>query len=131
MFTVRAPVRGYNGISAGVSFAAGVGHTDNPGALAYFARAGYTLELEAVPAAPEPVVEIVPDAYDGLTKKQLVALAAERGIEVNPKSSNAVLRDALIAVALADEFPTEPAPADGQVVPASSETDPFAAGEVR
>jgi len=63
MFKVRAPNRTHSGISAGVSFTAGVGHTDNPAALAYFQRAGYTVELmpagaviETTPApAPEPV----------------------------------------------------------------------------
>ena len=121
MFTIRAPIRTYDGISAGVRFTAGVGETDNPGALAYFARAGY----EIADSESEVAIEPVPDAYAGLTKKELVALAAERGIEVDPKAANAVLRDALIAAALADEEANSvPAPSVG----ASSETDPFAAG---
>ncbi len=33
----------------------------------------------------------------GLTKAELVALAAERGVEVDPTATNAVLRDALAA----------------------------------
>ena len=127
MFTIRSPLATYGGIKAGVSFTAGVGHTDNPGALAYFARAGY----EILPAGTGD--EIVPDAYEGLTKKQLVALAAERGIEVNPKSSNDVLRDALTAAALAEEAadtiqdPAEAAPS----AEAPSGTDPFAPGADR
>lgn len=53
MFTVRAPNTAHNGISAGVRFTAGVGHTDNPAALAYFSKAGYAVGLNAtVPPAP-------------------------------------------------------------------------------
>ncbi len=125
MFTVRAPNRAHNGISAGVSFTAGAGETDNPAALAYFRRAGYEVVLQSPPAAA--TIEIVPDAYEGLTKKQLAALAADRGVEVDPHATNAVLRDALIAAALADEEANSvplPAPAD-----APAETDPFALGE--
>jgi len=56
MFTVRAPNTAHNGISAGVRFTAGVGQTDNPAALAYFRRAGYTVAL----AAPAPAEMAAP-----------------------------------------------------------------------
>ena len=72
MFKVRAPNRTHSGISAGVSFVAGVGHTDNPAALAYFRRAGYGIELlpagTVIENAPEPASEPVvptPVVVDG------------------------------------------------------------------
>lgn len=59
MFTVRAPNRAHNRISAGVRFTAGVGETDNPAALAYFRKAGYAVEYQSPPA---PEIESVPAA---------------------------------------------------------------------
>jgi hypothetical protein len=133
MFTVRAPNTAHNGITAGVRFTAGVGQTDSPAALAYFARAGYTIELQPLQAEgfiaePHgwPAVEIVPSAYEGLTKKQLVALAAERGLAADPRANNAVLREALIAAALAaEEANSVPTP---DVQATSKGADPFAPG---
>ena len=61
MFTVRSPNRTHSGITAGVSFTAGVGHTDNPAALAYFQRAGYTIALEAAGAVIETISEPTPE----------------------------------------------------------------------
>lgn len=51
MAKITAPNRGYNGISAGVVFKDGVGETDNPGALAYFRKAGYEIEGDQDPDA--------------------------------------------------------------------------------
>lgn len=48
--------------------------------------------------------------YDGLTKAELVALAAERGLEVDPTATNAVLRDAHTAEDSAAEIATASAP---------------------
>ena len=66
MFKVRAPNRTHSGISAGVRFTAGVGHTDNPAALAYFSRTGYAIELmpagAVIETIPEPTPEPVADA---------------------------------------------------------------------
>lgn len=44
MWKVTAPNGAYNGVSAGVAFVDGVGETDNPLALTYFRRHGYTVE---------------------------------------------------------------------------------------
>lgn len=41
---VQTPVKGYTGKVAGVSFADGVGETEDPAALAYFGRHGYTID---------------------------------------------------------------------------------------
>ncbi len=62
MATILAPNKSHNGISAGVRFTAGVGETDNPAALAYFGKAGYTiLPQGAVLPEPEPEPIKVPD----------------------------------------------------------------------
>lgn len=44
MTKILTPVKGYTGAVVGVDFKAGVGETDDPAALAYFARHGYTIE---------------------------------------------------------------------------------------
>ena len=44
MKSVRTPVPGFNGVSAGVEFTDGVGQTDDPSALRYFAAAGYQID---------------------------------------------------------------------------------------
>lgn len=60
---VHAPVSGYDGLSAGVSFAAGVAEVDarNASALRYFRRHGYRITPVAVSnvvEAPKPVAEV-------------------------------------------------------------------------
>jgi hypothetical protein len=59
MATILAPNKSHNGISAGVRFTAGVGHTDRPAPLAYFRKAGYTIlpDGAALPE-PEPVAKV-------------------------------------------------------------------------
>lgn len=43
MAKITAPVKGFNGIVAGVQFKDGSASTDDTGALAYFRRHGYTI----------------------------------------------------------------------------------------
>jgi hypothetical protein len=110
---VRAPNKGYNGVSAGVRFTGGVGETSNPRALAYFAKAGYELvpgnlaaQPEPAPEAPTPIrienpalapaaspfaptsgsapATVVP--LERMNKTQLQAIAVEKGLD--PKGSN-------------------------------------------
>ena len=65
---IETPVAGFTGVVAGVSFAAGVGETEDPAALAFFARRGYTIAAE--------------EAGEKLTPNQkLQAEAAELGLE--------------------------------------------------
>ena len=63
MATILAPNKSHNGITAGVRFTAGVGHTDRPAALTYFARAGYMIlsDESTPPAEPTaaPVEEVL------------------------------------------------------------------------
>ena len=51
---VTTPVLGFTGESVGVSFRDGVGHTDNPAALAYFRSQGYGVEEAGAPADADP-----------------------------------------------------------------------------
>ena len=46
MAKVYAPLKGYNGISASVTFVNGVGETDNENLLEWFEEKGYTVERE-------------------------------------------------------------------------------------
>ena len=60
MFTVRSPNPAHNGISAGVRFTAGVGHTDSRAALAYFAKVGYQITRDDAPTVPRVIGESAP-----------------------------------------------------------------------
>ncbi|HEX9993928.1 MAG TPA: hypothetical protein VGB14_13445, partial [Acidimicrobiales bacterium] len=58
-YTVRSPNPSYTGVSAGVSFADGVGYTDRTDQLGWFERHGYTVEKggtmpDAAPLAARP-----------------------------------------------------------------------------
>ena len=44
MAKIHTPVKGFTGSVVGVTFADGVGETDEPAKLAYFHRHGYTVE---------------------------------------------------------------------------------------
>lgn len=57
---VTTPVRGFTGIVVGVQFTDGAGDTDNPTALAYFRRHGYTVSGE----------EHTPDSDDSDTTEE-------------------------------------------------------------
>ncbi|KJB88584.1 hypothetical protein AZ66_06435 [Paenibacillus sp. E194] len=65
MAKVIAPNKEYTGISAGVTFANGVGETDNPHLLVWFESNGYEVEREPVveqdnqtdiSPSPDPIV---------------------------------------------------------------------------
>lgn len=60
---ITTPVKGFTGTVAGVSFANGVGETEDPTALGYFSRRGYKVEDEK-PAkkAPAPKAPATPKA---------------------------------------------------------------------
>jgi len=116
MFTVRAPNRTHSGISAGVSFVAGVGHTDNPAALAYFAKAGYQISLEAdapLAAVAAPTVSDL-DPLSAMTRAALVQLAKSIGLKGSGTSAD-----------LIDHIRAERSEAP---VAAPPDADPFAPG---
>lgn len=81
MAKITAPAKDFTGTVVGVDFKDGVGETSNEGAIAYFERQGYTVELEVPDVvvepdetpAPEPEAqpepEPEPEAKPGRSKK--------------------------------------------------------------
>lgn len=57
MTKIYAPNPEYRGVSAGVQFKSGVGETDDPAALSYFANAGYGIGEYKAPPSQTPVVD--------------------------------------------------------------------------
>ena len=88
MAKIYAPNKQYNGISASVAFANGVGETDNPTLLEWFKSHGYTVEEEET---KEPTKE--PTKFDGMDAEQLKAYATEHNINIgNSTSVNGILK---------------------------------------
>ena len=77
MAKITTPVEGFNGTVVGVTFVDGHGETDNPVALAYFTRQGYTVEADEAPAGPEG------DPSDKWTADQLKDYAKTHDITVS------------------------------------------------
>jgi hypothetical protein len=73
-------------------------------------RAIYDVEPE-----PEPIAE--GSRWEDLTKAQLLAYAAEHGIEIVPRATNAAIREAIVAFAEAavDAAPEPESPAEPEV----------------
>jgi hypothetical protein len=60
-YRISTPVKGYDGVVAGVHFRDGVGETDNEAVVPYFRRQRYGVEqLVDEPAAQEPKAPIGP-----------------------------------------------------------------------
>ncbi|WP_402843774.1 hypothetical protein [Microbacterium sp. GXS0129] len=97
MAGITTPVEGYTGVVVGVSFVDGHGETDNPAALAYFARQGYTIE-DTAPAFPDG------DPTEKWTGDQLKAFAAAKEITVTDGKKADVLK--AITDALAERTAT-------------------------
>lgn len=53
MIRIIAPNKSYTGVSAGVAFSNGEGHTDDPYLISWFRSHGYIVEEEAVKMPPE------------------------------------------------------------------------------
>lgn len=80
MTKVFAPNRGYDGLSAGVQFKNGVANTDDPRALAYFARAGYGIGAYKAPPAATPAV----DARDAAERVVLGTPLRDAAVDPRP-----------------------------------------------
>ena len=88
MAKVYAPNKQYNGISASVAFAKGVGETDNPALLEWFKNHGYTVAEEE---KKEPSKD--PSKFEGMDVEQLKHYAAEHNINIgNATSVNGILK---------------------------------------
>jgi hypothetical protein len=91
MAKIYAPNKQYNGISASVAFAKGVGETDNPTLLDWFRSHGYEVEEAQEEKDQNPPKE--PGKFDGMDVDQLKVYAAEHNIEIgNSTSVNGILK---------------------------------------
>ena len=68
MAKVYAPLQGYNGISASVTFVNGVGETDNENLLEWFEEKGYTVEREK-PKRAKKSKEVTDETSEGATEE--------------------------------------------------------------
>ncbi len=95
MAKIYAPNKQYNGISASVAFARGVGETEDPTLLEWFRSHGYEVEEEQVEEMkqdPPSDPTKTPGKFDGMDADQLKAYANEHGIEIgNSTSVNGIL----------------------------------------
>lgn len=91
MAKIYAPNKQYNGISASVAFAKGVGETDNPTLLDWFRNHGYEVEDEQEEKDQDQPKE--PSKFNGMDVDQLKVYAAEHNIEIgNSTSVNGILK---------------------------------------
>lgn len=108
MAHIQTPVKGYTGKVAGVSFADGVGETDDPAALAYFERHGYDITPHSPPADGDKGKELSP-------KEKLQAEAKALGLDDSGKVDE-------IKARIAEHKAKTPAPpADPQTPPADGD----------
>lgn len=89
---ITTPVAGFTGESVGVSFRDGVGHTDNPAALAYFRSQGYGVEAPT-PAAGEQDESALPKK--SASAEAWRTYAVEHG-DLLPDEAAAMTRDQLV-----------------------------------
>lgn len=120
---IQTPVEGFTGVVAGVNFANGVGDTDDPAALEYFARQGYDITPHCPPGHGDGGTASAPadgDASKGLSPKQkLQAEAAALGLDTEGTKDEIAAR---IAEHKADAG-KDPAGTDGSA-PAGVDTPP-------
>ena len=86
--TITSPVKGFNGSIVGVAFTDGVAESTIEGALLYFDRKGYTIDRGET--ADKPVAK--------MNKDELVAYAAEHGIELGDADTKKDIAAAVTAV---------------------------------
>lgn len=109
---ITAPVKGYNGIVAGVHFSNGTAETDNPGALAYFRRHGYGVASQTPAAAGGQRGPA--ENLSGFSVPELRKYAKDKGIDLGSAKSK---DDVLAAIERA-------------VSPVHADIDPLAAAAV-
>lgn len=104
MAKIYAPNKQYNGISASVAFAKGIGETDNPILLAWFKDHGYEVEKLQKDDNQDPPKE--PGRFDGMDVEQLKVYAADHNIEIgNSSSVNGILKKIADAEKEPDKVP--------------------------
>ena len=108
MTRIETPVKGFSGSVAGVTFTNGAGETDDPVALGYFRRRGYTVEELAAPPFPDG------DPVETWTVPQLVAWAAAHDVDLKD-----VTKKAEVWAVIADHNTAKTATAGEGLPPAS------------
>lgn len=88
MATIKTPVEGFSGQVVGVTFTDGVGETDNPAALAYFARQGYAISG----AAKAPATGGSKPAGDGPSQAELKSRAKDLGVSASGSKADLAAR---------------------------------------
>lgn len=102
MAKVIAPNRQYSGLSAGVMFTQGVGHTDNEHLLQWFEEKGYSVER----VDPQAEAEKAAAQAQAKAEKRLKALrkkAEELGIDGAADMDAKAIEAAIAAVKPAEE----------------------------
>lgn len=100
MTAVRTPVAGFSGVVVGVVFTDGAGATEDPTALAYFARHGYEVgdvEVNPAPEIPEG------DPTEKWTVAHLVAFAAREEIDLGEATKKADILAAILGASEGDD----------------------------
>lgn len=102
MAKITTPVKGFTGKVVGVTFADGVGETDDEAAVSYFRRHGYGVEVT------EKAVEI-PDGKPTTEWKvdQLKAYAEQHKVDLGKASKKDEIVAAIEAANAAGENPAE------------------------
>lgn len=80
MAKITTPVKGFTGSVAGVTFADGVGETDDEGAIAYFERQGYGVGTEKSVEIPDgmPSTEWKGDQLKAYAEKHSLDIGAAK-----------------------------------------------------
>lgn len=85
MAKITTPVKGFTGKVVGVTFADGVGETEDEAAVSYFRRHGYGVEVASKPA-DKPI--------EKWTKAELLEHAKAHGIDLGDAKKN----DEIVAI---------------------------------
>lgn len=110
---ITAPVADFDGKVVGVVFTNGCGETEDPAALAYFGRQGYTIGETATAAKPSGTAQgaVSEDGLEALKSDELKAIAKDLGVSGSGKKPEIIAR---IREARAKAKPAEPAKTDGE-----------------
>lgn len=85
-YKVTAPVRTYNGLSAGVPFTQGVGYTDNEEVMKWFKSKGYKIETESV-EVEEPEIKGEEIEEPEIKVEEVEEVLEEDEVDDNTKST--------------------------------------------
>lgn len=106
-YDVTAPVKGYNGEVGGVRFYKGKVHvdeTENPAAVAYFRRRGYTLtEVREEQSGEKPAEDATPDKPKQADKREVWAAYIVATTDLTEAEATDLTKAELIELAEAEK----------------------------